>query len=117
MPDATFQGFVASIAPTISVMACGGRSGRLTAGSAPRARPENATAWCPPPFWWLFEWPMARIQAVALKKYRCGTSPVSWTSDNEHTAASLGHCEIPSVQHSVGEPLSVDVREPEAFAD
>ena len=56
-------------------------------------------------------------QAVALKKYRCGTSPVSKTSDNEHTAASLGHCEIPSVQHSVGEPLSVDVREPEAFAD
>src|SRR5690606_37491247 len=33
-------------------------------------------------------------QAVALKKYRCGSSPVSKMSDNEHTAASLGHSEV-----------------------
>jgi hypothetical protein len=45
------------------------------------------------------------LQAVALKKNRCGTGCVSKTSDNEHTAASLGHSEILSVKHSVGEPI------------
>jgi hypothetical protein len=44
-------------------------------------------------------------QAFALKKYRCGTSPVSKTSDNEHTPAPLGNSEELSVQHSVGEPI------------
>jgi len=44
-------------------------------------------------------------QAVALKKNRCGTSPVSSVSDNEHTAASLGHSEELSVKHSIGEPI------------
>jgi hypothetical protein len=44
-------------------------------------------------------------QAVALKKNRRGTSPVSKVPDNEHTAASLGHSEELSVKHSVGEPV------------
>ena len=55
-------------------------------------------------------------QAVALKKYRCGTSPVSKTSDNEHTAASLGHSEELSVQNSVGEPIPELAQEPEEGA-
>jgi hypothetical protein len=42
---------------------------------------------------------------LALKKNRCGRSPVSKVSDNEHTAASLGHSEVLSVKHSVGEPI------------
>jgi hypothetical protein len=29
--------------------------------------------------------------ALALKQYRCGTSPVSKMSDNEHTPPPLGH--------------------------
>jgi hypothetical protein len=45
------------------------------------------------------------LQAVALKKNRCGTACVSKVSDNEHTAAALGHSEILSVKHSVGEPI------------
>jgi hypothetical protein len=45
------------------------------------------------------------LQAVLLKKNRCGTVPVSKISDNEHTLASLGHSEILSVKHSVGEPI------------
>lgn len=52
-------------------------------------------------------------QAVALKKNRCGSSPVSKTSDNEHTAAALGHSEVLSVQNSVGEPIPEDAQEPE----
>jgi hypothetical protein len=44
-------------------------------------------------------------QAFALKKYRCGTSPVSKISDNEDTTASLGNSEVLSVQHSVGPPV------------
>jgi hypothetical protein len=44
-------------------------------------------------------------QAVLLKKYRCGTSPVSKISDNEHAAASLWNSEELSVQNSVGEPI------------
>ena len=41
-------------------------------------------------------------QAFALKKYRCGTPPVSKMSDNEDATASLGHSEELSVQHSPG---------------
>jgi hypothetical protein len=48
------------------------------------------------------------LQAVALKKYRCGRSPISKVSDNEHTAASLGHSEILSVKHPVCEPIPED---------
>lgn len=44
-------------------------------------------------------------QAFALKKYRCGTSPVSKISNNEHAAASLGHSEELSVKNPVGEPI------------
>jgi hypothetical protein len=42
---------------------------------------------------------------VALKKNRCGRSPVSSVSDNEHTAAALGHSEVLSVKNSVCEPI------------
>jgi hypothetical protein len=44
-------------------------------------------------------------QAVALKKYRRGTSPVSKMSDNEDATPSLGYSEVLSVQDSVGEPI------------
>ena len=51
-------------------------------------------------------------QAVPVKKYRCGTSPVSKMSDNEHTPASLRdspskpvHSDVLSVKHSIGEPI------------
>jgi len=43
------------------------------------------------------------LQAVALKKNRCGTLPPSNMSDNEHTAAALGYSEVLSVKNSVGE--------------
>src|SRR5215217_3586309 len=43
--------------------------------------------------------------AVALKKYRCGTSPVSKTSDNEDATAALWNSEVLSVKNSVGEPI------------
>jgi hypothetical protein len=59
-------------------------------------------------------------QAFALKKYRCGTSPVSKTSDNEHTVPSLGdgaavavHSHKLSVQNAVGEPIPEEAQEPE----
>jgi hypothetical protein len=52
-------------------------------------------------------------QAVSLKKNRCGTVPVSKMSDNEHTAASLGHSEELSVQNSVGEPIPEFCQHPE----
>jgi hypothetical protein len=42
---------------------------------------------------------------VALKKNRCGTSPVSKISDNEHTAAALGYSKELSVKHSVGDAI------------
>jgi hypothetical protein len=42
---------------------------------------------------------------MALKKNRRGTSPVSKVSDNEHTAAALGHSEELSVKHSVGDAI------------
>jgi hypothetical protein len=44
-------------------------------------------------------------QAVALKKNRCGTSPVSKISDNEHAAAALWNSKVLSVKDSVGEPI------------
>ena len=51
--------------------------------------------------------------AFALKKNRCGTTPVSKVSDNEHTTASLGHSEVLSVQHSVCEPVPELPQRPE----
>jgi hypothetical protein len=50
---------------------------------------------------------------VALKKNRCGTSPVSKVSDNEHTAAALGHSKELSVKHSVGPPIPEFAQAPE----
>ena len=44
-------------------------------------------------------------QAVALKKYRRGTSPVSKMSDNEDATAPLWYSKELSVKHSVGEPI------------
>jgi hypothetical protein len=44
-------------------------------------------------------------QAFALKKYRCGTSPVSSVCDNEHTATALGDSKPLSVKNAVGEPI------------
>ena len=44
-------------------------------------------------------------QAFALKKNRCGTSPVSKMSDNEHARPSLGQVEVLSVKNPVGEPI------------
>ena len=38
--------------------------------------------------------------AIGVKKYFCGTGPVSKTSDNEDTLATLGDAEVLSVQHS-----------------
>jgi len=45
------------------------------------------------------------LQAVALKKNRCGTSPVSKISDNEHAAAALWNSEILSVKNPVRDPI------------
>jgi hypothetical protein len=42
------------------------------------------------------------LQAVALKKYRRGTGPVSKTSDNEDATAALGNSEVLSVKSPVG---------------
>jgi hypothetical protein len=53
------------------------------------------------------------LQAVALKKYRCCTSPVSKVSDNEHTAAALCHSEVLSVKNPVGEPIPELAQRPE----
>jgi hypothetical protein len=44
-------------------------------------------------------------QAVALKKNRCGTSPVSKISDNEDATPALWNSAELSVKHSVGEPI------------
>jgi len=44
-------------------------------------------------------------QAFALKKYRCGRSPVSKISDNEDATAPLWNSEMLSVKNSVGEPI------------
>jgi hypothetical protein len=45
------------------------------------------------------------LQAVALKEYRGGRSPISRISDNEHTAAPLGNSEVLSIKDSVGPPI------------
>jgi hypothetical protein len=50
---------------------------------------------------------------VALKKNRCGRAPISKVSDNEHTAASLGHSEVLSVKHSVREAIPEVFQRPE----
>jgi len=59
-------------------------------------------------------------QALALKKYRCGTSPVSKMSDNEHTPSSLRNCagkavhsDVLSVKNSVCEPIPEFCQHPE----
>jgi len=44
-------------------------------------------------------------QAVTLKKYRYGTTPVSKMADNEHATAPLWNSEVLSVKNSVGEPI------------
>jgi hypothetical protein len=52
-------------------------------------------------------------QAVALKKYRCGTSPVSKISDSEDATPALGYSEVLSVQDSVGPPIPEFFQAPE----
>src|SRR5579872_6423491 len=52
-------------------------------------------------------------QAVALKKNRCGISPVSKMSDNEDTTASLGYSKVSSVQNPVGPPVPELSQRPE----
>lgn len=42
---------------------------------------------------------------MPLKKNRCGTSPVSKMSDNEHATPSLGYSKVLSVKNAVGEPI------------
>jgi hypothetical protein len=55
--------------------------------------------------------------AFGLKKNRGGTvCASSSTRDNEHTTASLGHSEVLSVQHSVGEPIPEFDQRPEEGA-
>jgi hypothetical protein len=55
-------------------------------------------------------------QAVPLKKYRRGSSPVSKTPDNEHAAASLWNSEVLSVKNPVSEPIPELPQEPEEGA-
>jgi hypothetical protein len=45
------------------------------------------------------------LQAVALKKNRCGTSPISKISDNEDATAALWYSGVLSVKNPVGEPI------------
>jgi hypothetical protein len=52
-------------------------------------------------------------QAVALKKYRRGTSPVSKISDNEDPTPSLGYSKVLSVKNSVGDPIPAFPQESE----
>jgi hypothetical protein len=52
-------------------------------------------------------------QARELKKYGCGTSPVSKMPDNEDAAPSLGYSEKLCVQNSVGDPIPELDQEPE----
>jgi hypothetical protein len=42
---------------------------------------------------------------VALKKNRCGGTPVSKISDNEHAAAALWNSEVLSVENAVCDPI------------
>ncbi len=44
-------------------------------------------------------------QAFGERENLGGSSPVSKTSDNEDSTATLGDSEVLSVQHSVGEPI------------
>jgi len=46
------------------------------------------------------------LQAVLLKKNRCGTSPISKISDNEDATAALWNSKVLSVKHPVGEPIA-----------
>ena len=55
-------------------------------------------------------------QAVALKKYRCGSAPVSKTSDNEDATAPLWNSEVLSVKNPVSEPIPELPQEPEEGA-
>ena len=55
-------------------------------------------------------------QAFALKKYRCGTSPVSSVSNNEHTSAALGDSKPLSVQYPVRDPIPEFAQRPEEGA-
>jgi len=55
-------------------------------------------------------------QALALKKYRNGRSPVSKISHNEDATASLGDSEELSVQDSPGEPIPEFRQRPEEGA-
>jgi hypothetical protein len=86
---------------------------RDQAAVAVEVRPEPATACRARANCWGNSFPRlsARrrmpLQAFALKKYRCGTSPVSKMSDNEHTPSSLRdspskavHSHVLSVKHS-----------------
>jgi hypothetical protein len=52
-------------------------------------------------------------QAVLLKKYRCGTFPVSKMSDNEDATAPLWNSEVLSVKNSVCEPIPEFPQHPE----
>jgi hypothetical protein len=52
-------------------------------------------------------------QALGLKKYCRGRSPVSKMSDNEDATAALGHSEELSVQDSPGEPIPEFPQRPE----
>jgi hypothetical protein len=54
--------------------------------------------------------------AFALKKYRCGTTPVSSVCDNEHTATALGDSKPLSVKNSVCEPIPEFAQRPEEGA-
>ena len=53
------------------------------------------------------------LEAVALKKYRCGSSPVSKTSDNEDATAALWNSKVLSVKNPVGEPIPEFRQRPE----
>jgi hypothetical protein len=50
---------------------------------------------------------------LPLKKYRCGTSPASKTSDNEHATPALWNSAVLSVKNAVGEPIPEFAQEPE----
>jgi hypothetical protein len=52
-------------------------------------------------------------QAVPLKKYRSGNSPVSKMSDNEDAAPSLRYSEKLSVKNPVGDPIPELDQQPE----
>jgi hypothetical protein len=54
--------------------------------------------------------------AFALKKYRCGTTPVSSVCDNEHTATALGDSKPLSVKNPVCEPIPEFAQRPEEGA-